>query len=154
LSSAATAIVFTTLLFGFVAVRVDRHQQNHQLLATVAGSSDNPRVGAFGRLEPTWIFYGGRPIDELTLDSPDSPRGARSPWKPKPRPLAAEYYGDGRDCFIFTTDRQWAELQKALPPQACVVAECSLFLRDDRLLLIGRKDVPVRSASRDSDSAK
>ncbi|MBC8870884.1 MAG: glycosyltransferase family 39 protein [Planctomycetes bacterium] len=154
LSTAATAIVFTTLLFGFVAVCVDRHQQNHLLLAAVTGSSDNPRVGSFGRLEPTWIFYGGQPIDELTLDSPDSPRSDRSPWKPKLRPLAAEYYGDGRDCFIFTTDRHWAELQKALPPQACVVAECPLFLKDDRLLLIGRKDVPFRTASRDSDSAR
>lgn len=154
ISFASLAIVFTTLLCGFVAVRVDRHQQNHVLLSAIDECSDTPRVGAFGRLEPTWIFYGGRPIDELVLQTPESPTSHQSQWSPKPQLNAADFFGDGRNRFILTTDFFWPRLQENLPPQATVVAECPLFLNDDRLLLIGSREAPVRTASRDSDSPK
>jgi len=143
---AATAVAFTTALFGWTAARVDRHQQNHLLLAAIERAGGNPRVGAFGRLEPTWIFYGGRPIDELTLDAGDGEEAGTSPWKPKPRPLAAEFFGQGQDRFIITTDRRWNQLRAALPPQAAVVAECPLFLRRERLLLVGAVPPVTRTA--------
>jgi len=143
---AATAVAFTTALFCWTAARVDRHQQNHLLLAAIERAGGNPRVGAFGRLEPTWIFYGGRPIDELTLDAGDGEEAGTSPWKPKPRPLAAEFFGQGQDRFIITTDRRWNQLRAALPPQAAVVAECPLFLRRERLLLVGLPPSAPRTA--------
>ena len=133
---AVTAAAFVTALFGWAVLRVDRHQENHQLLAVIDRAGGNPRVGAFGRLEPTWVFYGGRPIEELTLDPAEAARN-RGPWGPKPRPLAADFFGTGRGRFIITTDRHWERLRPALPPQASVLAECPLFLRRERLLLIG-----------------
>jgi len=143
---AVTAVAFTTALFGWAAPRVDRHQQNHILLAAVERAGGNPRVGAFGRLEPTWIFYGGRPIDELTLDASESDNGRAGLWKPKPRPSAAEFFGQGDDRFIITTDRRWDQLRAALPPQAAIVAECPLFLRRERLLLVGTTPPVTRTA--------
>lgn len=133
---AVTAAAFVTALFGWAVLRVDRHQENHQLLAVIDRAGGNPRVGAFGRLEPTWVFYGGRPIEELTLDPAEAARN-RGPWGPKPRPLAADFFGTGRERFIITTDRHWERLRPALSPQASVLAECPLFLRRERLLLIG-----------------
>ena len=38
--------------------------------------------------------------------------------------------------------------------EATVLAECPLFLKDDRLLLIGPKEASPRTASRDIDSQK
>lgn len=133
---AVTAVAFATTLFGWAVVRVDRHQKNHHLLAVIDRAGGDPRVGAFGRLEPTWVFYGGRPIDELTLDPAEAARD-NGPWGPKPRPLAADFFGAGHERFIITTDRHWERLRAALPPTASVLAECPLFLRRERLLLIG-----------------
>ena len=133
---AVTAVAFTTAMFGWAVLRVDRHQQNQRLLAEIDRAGGNPQVGAFGRLEPTWVFYGGRPIDELTLD-PAVATAPTGPWKPKRRPLAADFFGAGRDRFIITSDRHWDRLRAWLPPQAAVLAECPLFLRRERLLLIG-----------------
>ena len=135
-SVAVTAVAFTTALFGWAVVRVDRHQQNQLLLAAIERSGGSPRVGAFGRLEPTWIFYGGRPVDELTLEQDDSANPPNA-WKPKPRLAAAKFFGQGENRFIITTNRSWGQLREVLPPTAAVLAECPLFLRKDRLLLIG-----------------
>jgi len=151
---AAMAVAFATGLFGFAVNRVDRHQQNHVLLAAIEQSSESPRVGAFGRLEPTWVYYGGRPIDELTLNASDRTSTNRSGWKPKPRPNAGDFFGNGEDRFIITTDRHWQQLRPALPTQATVLAECPLFLKDDRLLLIGAKPPAPQTANRDETIRK
>jgi hypothetical protein len=142
---AVTAVAFTTALFGWAVARVDRHQQNQLLLAAIERAGGNPRIGAFGRLEPTWIFYGGRPVDELTLDGSESANRS-GPWQPKPRPSAAAFFGQGQDRFIITTDRRWEQLREVLPPTAAVLAECPLFLRRERLLLIGTPPVNNRTA--------
>jgi 4-amino-4-deoxy-L-arabinose transferase-like glycosyltransferase len=142
---AATALLFTTTLFGLGVWRVDRHQQNHVLLAAIDQRGGAPQVGAFGCLEPTWVFYGGRPITELarTSSGADAPAEVILPGSPaaplvrKPQPDAAEFFGTGRERMIITTDQHWAELQQQLPPEATVLAECPLFLRSKRLLLVG-----------------
>jgi len=151
---AATAVAFTTVLFGFAVMRVDRHQQNHVLLAEIDQCSKSPRVGSFGRLEPTWIYYGARPISELTLGESDRASANQDAWKPKPRPNAADFFGSGEDRFIITTDSHWQQLQAALPAEAIVLAECRLFLKDDRLLLIGAKGPTFRTADRDKTFRK
>ena len=133
---AVTAAAFATAFFGWGVLRVDRHQQNHLLLAAIDRAGGDPRVGAFGCLEPTWIFYGGRPIAELTLDPIEAARD-NGPWRPNPHLLAADFFGSGHDRFIITTDGQWDRLRAALPSNATVLAECPLFLHRERLLLIG-----------------
>jgi hypothetical protein len=143
---AATAVAFTTAVFSWAAVRVDRHQQNQVLLAAINRAVGSPRVGAYGRLEPTWIFYGGRPIDELTLDASGTESSQTGTWKPRPRLPAAEFFSQGRDCLIITTDRRWTQLRAVLPQDATIVAECPLFLRRERLLLVGALSPDARTA--------
>jgi hypothetical protein len=151
---AATAVAFATALFGFALMRVDQHQQNHELLSVIEECGQSPRVGAFKRLEPTWIYYGGWPIDELTLEASDRTSTSQYAWKPKPRLNAAEFFADGNDRFIITTDSHWAQLRAALPVEATVLAECPLFLKDERLLLIGAKGPTIRAANRDKTIRK
>jgi 4-amino-4-deoxy-L-arabinose transferase-like glycosyltransferase len=145
---AATAVAFTTVLFGFAVMRVGRHQQNHVLLAAIEQCGESPRVGAFGCLEPTWVYYGGRPINELTLDASDPTSTSQDAWQPKPRLNAADFFASGEDRFIITTARHWEPLRAALPAEAKVLAECPLFLKDDRLLLIGVKRPVLQTANR------
>jgi 4-amino-4-deoxy-L-arabinose transferase-like glycosyltransferase len=150
---AVTAAAFGTTMFGWAVLRVDRHQQNHLLLAMIDRAGGNSRVGAFGRLEPTWVFYGDRPIDELTLDPAQAARD-HGPWGPKPRPLAADFFGQGADRFIITTDRHWDRLRSAPPSNATVLADCPLFLRRERLLLIGTVPVALPAGPAVSETAR
>ncbi len=164
---ACTSLAFITSVFGFALSRVDQHQQNHVLLAAIEQTGGNPRVGAFGVLEPTWIFYGRRPITELSTkarpakDSAQVATVAQTPASRdsaethvhrieystaaemrKTRPHVREFFGDGEGRLIITTDQHWDELRRMLPPDAKVLAECSLFLKPRRLLLVGRESAP------------
>lgn len=150
---AVTAVAFATALFGWAAARLDRHQQNHLLWAAIQRAGGAPRIGAFGRLEPTWIFYGGRPIDELALDATGAEESRAGTWRPKPRPSAAEFFGQGQDRFIITTDRRWDELRAVLPSHAAVLAECPLFLRRERLLLVGAASSAAKTARAGRETA-
>jgi 4-amino-4-deoxy-L-arabinose transferase-like glycosyltransferase len=135
---AATAAVFTTSLFAIGAWRVSRHQENHLLLAAIDRVGGDPQIGAFRCLEPTWIFYGGRPIAELALGPSGHRRHRRTAGPGKSRPHAGDFFGDGDGRLIITTGRHWEELQRALPHDATVLAECSFFLKSERLLLVGK----------------
>jgi hypothetical protein len=147
LATVVTAIAFATSLFGWAQERVDRCQQNDRLLAAIDQCGVRPAVGAFGCLEPTWVFYGGEPIIELTLSPErDLPRQTH-PWRPKPWRNAAEFFRESEDRVIITTAQHWKQLRPALGPGAAVLAECPRFLRSGQLLLIGR--VPLQ-AQRDS----
>lgn len=122
----ATSMSFVLALFAVAVPSVDRHQQNHLVLQAIQQADGNPQVGAFGLLEPSWVFYGGRPIIELTAPGQKTQLDVR------------EFFGTGEDRFVLTTDRHWEHLKRKLPENAGVVAECALFLKKDRLLLIGR----------------
>lgn len=143
---ATAAVLFTTSLFAVAAARVDRHQQNDRLLAAIDGRGGEPRVGAFGCLEPSWVFYGGRPIQELSADKP-AETARRDAGTVPTRSPAAEFFGDGADRYIITTDRHWPTLQPLLPPTATVLAECPRLFRRDQLLLIGRSPAHISAAA-------
>ena len=55
----AGAVVFSLVFFSSVLTRVSKLQTYDTLL--VNGDSSKP-LGAFGGLEPTWVFYGEKPI--------------------------------------------------------------------------------------------
>jgi 4-amino-4-deoxy-L-arabinose transferase-like glycosyltransferase len=136
---AVTAIAFTTSLFAVGTWRVDQLQENHLLLAAIDRVGGDPQIGAYGRLEPTWVFYGRKPITELSWD-PSAPQPVDDASAAgQLYPDAVRFFGDGDGRVIITTDQHWKELQKALPPDTAVLAECSLFLKSDRLLLVGKR---------------
>jgi hypothetical protein len=175
---ALTSLAFTTSLFGVALSRVDRHQQNHTLLAAIQRTGGNPQVGSFRVLEPTWVFYGRRPITELATELPatgtlSAPKTAtQSPpnqrrsaatvnhlGQPptlqmrKTRPDVADFFGDGQDRLIITTDQHWEKLQNVLPPGATVLAECPLFLRPRRLLLVGLASAPNTASAAETPAS-
>ncbi len=148
---AGAAIAFATLLFAVGADRVGQHQLNQRLLHAIDEHSSRPRVAAYACLEPSWVFYGGRPIDEITagqVGPTHSPFVAvNGRWLPKPPVRIAEVVADSMDVFVITTGRELAAARKLLPKDFHVLETAPLFLKNDALVLLGRPN-PVVIARR------
>lgn len=138
---AGSAVAFVLMLFTVGAQRADEHQKNHIILRAMFERSADPQIASYRVLEPSWVFYAGRPIRELN--------GKRQVLRERyagPQPLltgdpaqqAAQHLATSPDAFLITTDRRLDDLAPLLPPGAHIVAETDLFLKGERLLLIGR----------------
>ena len=62
---AVTAILFALFLHSLVAWEVGRHQQYATMLSQTR--THRGPILALGMLEPSWIYYGGRPIREFAV---------------------------------------------------------------------------------------
>lgn len=143
ISMVLAAVAFITTLFGVVVERVSRQPGQQSICSMIRAQGSASPVGFLCGLEPSWVFYSGRPIQPLCMNA----AGARQShdWKVTPV-LAAEYYARDRDCLILTDDNEWQWLRPALPADAQILAECPRFLRKGRMLLIGRP--PAQTTSR------
>jgi 4-amino-4-deoxy-L-arabinose transferase-like glycosyltransferase len=123
---AGLAVLFATLLFAVGAQRADQHQTSHVILRTIFQHSDNPTIASFKILEPSWVFYAGQPIRSLVGNGNSSPDNS-SPEL---------FFLTNSEGFLITTDKHLPELGR-LPPGVGVLAETDLFLKDQRLVLLG-----------------
>jgi len=128
---AATAVVLLVGLFAVVSVRVDRHQQSGVLLGEIAARSPNPRIAAFGCLEPSWVFYAGRPIREF------SHRQAAD---------MAEFLAAPHS-YVITRQRDLGRLEAELSGDLAVLARVPYFLRSGDLVLVGSAAAAPRLAA-------
>jgi hypothetical protein len=147
------------------AQRVDYYQQSDRILAAIERQAAQQviEVGALGGLEPSWVFYGGRAIRELSVDPAQELTAAQ---------VALQFFAAGRsstipaaaagdDAFasqrnsagdhnqvhplrrcLITTDEQLRELQHEMPGRWDVVAAAPRFLKPGRLLLITLAENP------------
>ncbi|MFV1966486.1 MAG: ArnT family glycosyltransferase [Pirellulaceae bacterium] len=133
---AGSAAAFVLALFAVGAARVDHHQRNHVLLQTIDAQGDHVSVAAFGCLEPTWVFYGGRPINELTTRT-----GAwverQGSWVRKPETTVQKFLESSPDGFIITCDEHLTQLRELLPADYDVIAKIPYFLRKGSLMVVG-----------------
>lgn len=129
-----TAIAFQTTVFGVGLVRLGGNEGQRALCAAITRHANNPRLGGFGSLEPSWVFYAQRAIQPLTLKPlPELPP---NPWKARPI-QAAEFLGQGGDRLIITNDVDWQRLQPTLPADVRILAESPSGRGKGRWLLIG-----------------
>lgn len=137
-----SSILFTTVLFGGVLERVDRHQQSGVLLQAIAAHGADTQVASYGVLEPSWVFYSQRPIDELVVKDVRVPnatwveRGER--WVRKPDVTVDDLLRRSGKSLIITTDQYLQPLRAELPAGYEVLAEVPYFMRKGNLLLLGR----------------
>lgn len=135
-----SAFLFVTVLFGVGAWRVDSHQRNDILLQAIAARGADAEVACFGVLEPSWIFYGQRSIDELTLQGVCEPSPSwvekDGKWVQKPRVSIDDVLRRSDECLIITTDRHLPLLQKALPSGHEIIAQAPYFMRKGNLVLV------------------
>lgn len=152
------AVAFSTVVFGFVTLRVDRHQESHLLFNAIAQRSENPRIGAFGCLESTWVFYAKRPIRELTLNASEQAAGFEQSvnqpdWVPAPPTDVKTFFASG-DAFLITSRRHLERLKPELPDDVEVLAEAQYFLKRDQLLVIGRRSTMDRTADANQSATR
>ncbi|HZL88749.1 MAG TPA: glycosyltransferase family 39 protein [Pirellulaceae bacterium] len=122
-SVAGTGGLLALGVFALGAHVVDRHQQADRLLAAIHQTTDQPQVASFRVLEPGWVYYGRLPIREIR----DS------------RQEAAAFLAQSPDALLITTQRHWRALSKGgISPEFVVLADVKRFLKDERLVLIGR----------------
>lgn len=163
-----TAVAFTTMLCAVAAQRVDHYQHSDRILAAIerqaerqsleVGETENGtlEVGALGGMEPSWVFYGGRAIRELTVDPTHDASAAQVAlqfFQPSAAANANDATGSAdhssapekrsrsttRRCLI-TTDEQLRELEQEMPGRWDVVAAAPRFLKPGRLVLVTLAD--------------
>jgi 4-amino-4-deoxy-L-arabinose transferase-like glycosyltransferase len=119
------AVAFVALLFSVGAWRLDRHQQQQRLWHAVAARGHHAEVASYRVLEPSWVFYWGRPIAEFG-------GGAGSAQ------LAGKFLQQHPERYLITTRDRVDELKPYLPPEVVVIEEVPYFLRGkQRLVLLG-----------------
>ncbi len=121
---AVGAVGFTTISLGYVLERVDRHQHSDVLLRAIADRSDQPQIITYGCLEPSWVFYVEHPMRQLNY---------KKLLERKPEIFAA-----GDDAFLITTTHLLGEVKDELPDDMRIIAEAPYFLRDRKLVVLGR----------------
>lgn len=121
---ATAAWVFAVSLFGVAAVRVSAHQQ-FPFLAQILRNLDGrlgapPEIAAYDCLEPSWVFYTGRPIRFI-------PAGQRDE-------LLADL-AEGHVCVLMSRNR-YQELRKSLPRDAVPLGAVPYFLKKDAEIVL------------------
>ncbi|MCC9607867.1 glycosyltransferase family 39 protein [Blastopirellula sp. JC732] len=131
------SLAFVLLLFAFAAQRVDRHQLNESIITILRDSSDE-ELFAYNALEPSWIFYSGRSIQEIQGDE----QLLQQEIAASPAPL------------IVTTRGQYEMLSDQTRKQLPVVESVPYFLRKEELIVIAPSDSPLAkmAALRNSDA--
>jgi hypothetical protein len=92
------------------------------VLGAIHARSDAPRIATFNRLEPSWVFYSGRTLEDY--------KSARD---------AATFLASGPDAFIITSGDRLPWLRPSLPEDVDVVAQVPYFGRSEPIYVIGHR---------------
>jgi 4-amino-4-deoxy-L-arabinose transferase-like glycosyltransferase len=142
---AFSAVALSTFMLAIVPQRVDLHQQNDKLLAAIYRRSPQPQIGHYRHLEPTWVFYGGRPLANVTSQSdtatltPEKVQIDGRNWAQQPKHLLRDFLSHDNDHFVITTRRAWEEARAEAPPDVEVIASAPYFLKKDELIVVARR---------------
>lgn len=64
-SFGASSLLFTTCLFGIVAVQVNPHQTSAALMNHIFAQTAQPNIAAFDYFEPSLAYYAGQPVQRI-----------------------------------------------------------------------------------------
>ena len=145
-----TAVTFTTISLGYVALVVDTHQQADELLQVIDQHHESAVVGALGAMEPSWVYYLGKPIHVLKVeaDTSDAVAAPAGRWEPRPLIPVLEFLGEGSDRVVIVTGRAFETIRENLPPEIVPLGEVRYFLKDEKLLVVGHRSVGSFQANR------
>ena len=138
---AVTSVVFLTAIFGFAAVRIDRHQNAEVLLAAIRSSSgETPDLAAYGFFKESYVFYAGRCVPHCV--GPDALR---------------EFLDRAERPYIITSDEQEEEVERYFPGRFRVLARRPRFLHSGEVVVLtGCNDgvVPRTAVSPNTDAPR
>lgn len=140
-----TSVAFCTCLFGLGTIAVDRHQELDKITNLIRQQPARP-VASWRGLEPSWVFYSGRPVYELGTHAGEQGEDERHPlyqitgdWRPNPAPVIEQFVRQRPDALIISTDDHIDELKNRLPAEFQVLQTADQFLKPRRLVLWGAK---------------
>lgn len=118
---AATGAVFLLALFGWAAVRIDRHQHSPELIAAIRAREPDAPLAAFRFLQASMVYYNGRVMPRF--ESPEQ---------------AAQYLEQTENGMIVALAAHEAELRRGCSMPLRVVARHSRFLAPGEVLVFAR----------------
>jgi 4-amino-4-deoxy-L-arabinose transferase-like glycosyltransferase len=117
---AVAAVVFLTAMFGFAALRVDRHQNAKPIIACIfadsgiqkASGRSAPPIATYCFFRESMVYYAGYPVTRCENDQRTgrSARQELQTFLTKPKPS-----------YVITTDEHAPEIEKAFPAQFHVI---------------------------------
>ncbi|GIW92714.1 MAG: hypothetical protein KatS3mg110_0755 [Pirellulaceae bacterium] len=140
---AASAMLLCLGLFAWAAVRVDRYRNLEKLVAHLSHSGTAAECAALGVLEPSWVFYLGRPIKCYGVTSDESVSEQ-----------VASFLGESGSRRLVTTATLYQRLDKELSGRVQIVGEVPYFLENETLVILSgvpstaRAEQPARIHSR------
>jgi 4-amino-4-deoxy-L-arabinose transferase-like glycosyltransferase len=129
----ATAVTLAVLLFALAAQRIDRHQSCGQIAAAIRAAPPSGAIATYKILEPTWVFYGGRPITELKL----APHAGQ-------HHSVTQFFETNPAGLLIARQSHYQEIAPHLPT-GVVVTQTPQFLKDDSLLILRRETFPAEA---------
>jgi hypothetical protein len=124
---AAMAVVFLTAVFGFAALRVDRHQNARPMMAAIRADWQRidapaapPPIATYGPFRESTVFYAGHPVTQCS-DDPATGRTARR--------RLADFIAAWPHAYVVTADDCLAELEAAYAGQFQVIFRQPRFLQ-------------------------
>ena len=131
---AGASATFCVLLLAVAPAVVDRWQNSYILVeAAKMQEASEPSLATYGLFEPSWAFYAGRRVEPLqTTDD------------------VVDVLAENAAAVVVTLESLLPRLQENLPPGVDVIDQQRRFLRDQNLVVLGRRTqtAAVESPSR------
>ena len=127
---AGSCVAFATVLAAVVPQTIGRHQEYGELLSMTKRHA-GPLI-SYGGLEPSWVFYGERPIQEFPATDPAE---------------LVHFLDRHPDALVITTKRHLSDVQELADCHE-IVKETDYFMRDRRLLLVRKHASPLPNDAR------
>ena len=117
-----SAIAMMLFVFGYASPRISERQQIVEFLNAAQSGTAPTRLASFAVHEPSWVFYANQKVPFLTSD----------------RESEAIEFLQHRNATVITTRSEFERIREQLPTGAAMIAESGYFLKNERLVLIGR----------------
>ncbi|MCA9263734.1 MAG: hypothetical protein KDA60_07780, partial [Planctomycetales bacterium] len=116
-----SAILQSVLIFGFATATVSSRRPEFALLAAIRADQVPHQVATYRRLEPSWVFYLGQPIETFQHDEQAA---AINHLTRQPNP------------YLITTREGADAISRVLGGNVRRVATVPYFMRDDEVVLL------------------
>ena len=132
---AASSVLFITMLFGWAAVRIDRHQHSRPLLEEVRRDSPaEPQIAGYKYCDASTVYYARGPVAEC-----DDAAKLRDFLDRSPHP------------YVVTTGDEMKDLESQMPGQWRIVARRPRFLAKGEIVVLAPQVPAGASVSRRED---
>ena len=119
------AAAFSTAMFGWAVLRIDRFQNAEQMAVTIQeNATGEPYVVGYRCFRPSWVYYTHQKVGRINANSSEQVR---------------PYLDSSRDAFLVTEADRLDELNDVLPADVEVLMRRPRFLKSGELVLLGRR---------------